>query len=150
MTTLRLLLPRLKKNQSTFVNSPALTIPPLLTPTHDILGFSLPINWLIELFIFNGTIYFENIEEQTVYCHCLALCPKSWTTTEEDLFENGSITTDGFVQNLEQRNQLQLYHARFNSNPVIFIKELLKNRNNTYPSITSHIGSIIFNSLKLL
>ncbi|CAF1024726.1 unnamed protein product [Adineta steineri] len=150
MTTLRLLLPRLKKNQSIFVNSPTLTIPSLLKPTHDILGFSLPINWLIELFIFNGTIYFENIEEQTAYCQCLALCPKPWTTTEEDLFENGSITTDGFVQNLEQRNQLQLYHARFNSNPVIFIKELLKNRNNTYPSITSHIGSIIFNSLKLL
>ncbi|CAF4676762.1 unnamed protein product [Rotaria sp. Silwood1] len=144
ITTLRLLLPRLKRNQSIFAHTPALTIP------HDAIDFVLPVDWLAQLFVFNGTIYFETVEEETAYCQCLALCLKPRTTIEEDAFENGWIALDGFVQEPEHRCHLQIDRARFNSNPLAFVKELLKNRNNTYASVTSHIGNIIYNSFKSL
>ncbi|CAF4113732.1 unnamed protein product [Rotaria sp. Silwood2] len=144
ITTLRLLLPRLKRNQSIFVDTPALTIP------HDPNAFVLPVDWLVQLFVFNGTIYFETIEEQTAYCQCLALCLKPRTMIEENAFENGWIAVDGFVQDPEHRCQLQIHRARFNSNPLAFVKELLKNRNDTYAPVTSHIGNIIYNSFKSL
>ena len=145
ITTLRLLLPRLKQNQSIFISTPALTIPPFIP---DTITFILPVDWLAELFIFNGTVYFETVEEQIAYCQCLALCPKPRTMIEENAFENGWIAVDGFVQEMEHRCQLQIYRARFTSNPLAFVKQLLKNRNNTYAFFTSHVGSIIFNCLK--
>jgi hypothetical protein len=88
-TTLRLLLPRLKQNQSIFVNTPALIIPPLIPTIHDTVAFILPVDWLAELFVFNGTVYFETVEEQTAYCQCLALNLKPRTSIEENDFENG-------------------------------------------------------------
>jgi hypothetical protein len=150
ITTLRLLLPRLKRNQSIFVNTPALTMPPFTTSTHDIMAFVLPVDWLAQLFVFNGTIYFQTVEEQTAFCQCLALCLKPRTAIEENAFENGWIAVDGFVQDSDLRCQLQIDRSRFNSNPLAFVKELVKNRNNTYASVTTHIGTIIFNSLKPL
>jgi hypothetical protein len=149
-TTLRLLLPRLNKNQSIFVNTLALTIPPLIPTIHDAVAFVLPVKWLVELFIFNGTVYFETVEEQIAYCQCLALCPKPRTTIEENAFENGWIAVDGFVQEPEHRYQLQIHRARFTSNPLTFVKQLLKNRNNSNALITSHVGSIIFDCFKIL
>ncbi|UJR11109.1 hypothetical protein I4U23_015291 [Adineta vaga] len=146
ITTLRLFLPRIKRNQSIFVNIPTMTIPPSIPMTYDLIFFKLPIDWLVELFVFNGTIYFQTIEEQTAYCQYLSLCPKPRTANEEDAFENGWITTDGFVQELKHRSLLNIQnHARFHINPLAFVKQLLKNRNNTYPTLTSHVGNIIFN-----
>ncbi|CAF3342468.1 unnamed protein product [Rotaria socialis] len=145
-TSLRLLLPRLKRNQSIFVNTPTLTIPPFVESNHD----AIPLDWLVELFIFNGTAYFETVDEQTAYCQCLALCPKLRTPTEENAFENDWISVDGFVKDPEHRRQLQIDRARFNSNPLAFIKRLFNHRNNTSVYRMSHIGSIIFNSSKLL
>ena len=140
-TTLRLLLPRLKRNQSIFVNTSTLTIPPSIP-------FILPVDWLVQLFIFNGTLYFETVEEQSAYCNCLALCPRLRTMDEENAFENGWIATDGFVQELKYRIHLTIDPARFSVNPLPFIKQLLRNRNNTNAFSTSHVGSIIFNCLK--
>ena len=139
-TTLRLFLPRLKRNQSIFVNTSTLISIPQ--------PFILPIEWLVQLFVFNGTIYFDNVEEQTAYCQYLALCLKPRTVVEENAFENGWIDADGYVQEVDHRRQLNLVQARFNRNPFLFLKELLKNRNNTYPSTTSHMGSIIYNCFK--
>ena len=103
-----------------------------------------------QLFIFNGTLYFKNIDEQTAYCRCLALCPTPRSNTEETYFEKGWITVDGFVENLKHRSQLQLYQARFESNPITFVKQLSELRNNAQPPIMSHVGSIILNSVKLI
>jgi hypothetical protein len=150
ITTLRLLLPRLKRNQSIFVNTPALTIPPFIPTIPDAIPFLLPVDWLVELYVFNGTLYFETVEEQTAYCQCLALCPKPRTKMEENAFENGWIAVDGFVQEPKHRSQLQIHRARFTSNPLTFVKQLLKNRNNTNAFLTSHVGSIIFDCLKTL
>jgi hypothetical protein len=144
ITTLRLLLPRIKLIQSICVNTPTLTIPPL-TET-----YLIPIESLVQLFIFNGTLYFENVNEQTAYCQCLALCPKPRTNTEEKAFEERRIAIDGFVEKSEDRRYLQIDRARFVSNPLIFVKQLIENRNNLHAPITSHVGSIIFNSSKLL
>jgi hypothetical protein len=108
------------------------------------------VDWLAQLFVFNGTIYFETVEEQTAFCQCLALCLKPRTAIEENAFENGWISVDGFVEEPDLRCQLQIDRARFNSNPLAFVKGLVKNRNNTYASVTTHIGTIIFNSLKPL
>jgi hypothetical protein len=149
-TTLRLLLPRVKQNQSIFVNTPALIIPPFIPTIYDGVTFVLPVDWLVELFVFNSTVYFETVEEQTAYCQYLALCPKPRTTIEENAFENGWITVDGFVQEPKHRCQLQIHRTRFTSNPLTFVKQLLKNRNNTYEFLTSHVGKIIFNCLKPL
>ena len=143
-TTLRLMLPRLKPNQSILVNTPTLVIPP------SIKSFVLPTDWLIELYIFNGTIYFDTIDEQTSFCRCLALCPKPWTLLEENAFENGWISTDGFVPEPDHRVQLEIPQARFKSNPLPFVKQLLKHRNNACTSLRSHVGSIIFNGFKLV
>ncbi len=75
---------------------------------------------------------------------------KPRTPIEENAFENGWITVDGFVQESEHRSQLQISRARSTSNPMTFIKQLIQNRNDAYASLRTHIGSIIFNSFKPL
>jgi hypothetical protein len=87
-------------------------IPPFIPTTHDAIAFVLSVDRLVELFIFNGTVYFETVEKQRVYCQCLALCPKPRTTIQENAFENGWITVDGFVREPEHRFQLQICPAR--------------------------------------
>ncbi|UJR19100.1 hypothetical protein I4U23_022231 [Adineta vaga] len=148
ITTLRLLLPRTKRIQSIFVNTPTLTIPPLIGFPNN--NFLISNDWLIQLFIFNGTLYFENIDEQNAFCQCLSLCPKPRTQEEEEAFEKGWISSDSFVRNREHRFSLRLDQARFHSNPLDFIKEIIENRNNSHATITSHVGSIILKSLKLI
>ena len=122
-TTLRLLLPRLKRNQSIFVNTSALIIPRCIP-------FVLPVDWLVQLFIFNGTLFFQTIEEQLSFCQCLSLCPRPRTVNEETAFEDGWINIDGFVQQIEDRCQLNMDRSRFIVNPLPFVKQLVKIRNN--------------------
>jgi hypothetical protein len=150
ITTLRLLLPRIKQVQSILINTPNLTIPPSIKSPNNAVPFRIPLNWLVQLFIFNGTLYFKNSDEQTAYCQCLGLCPKPRTMTEEKYFEKGWIAIDGFVSNPKHRSHLQIYHARFDSNPLTFVRQLIENRNNSHVSIKSHVGSIILNSFKLI
>ncbi|CAF1027813.1 unnamed protein product [Adineta steineri] len=150
-TTLRLLLPRTKRTQSIFVNIPTLTIPPSITHSNESSPsiYSIPNQWLASLFVFNGTLYFETNDEQRAYCQCLSLCPRPRTKTENKAFEKGWIAIDGFVSNQIHRIRLNLDDTQFTLNPLIFVKQLLENRNNSFIPITSHVGSIIFNSQKL-
>ncbi|CAF1315107.1 unnamed protein product [Rotaria sordida] len=141
-TTLRLLLPRLQRNQSIFIDIPRLTIPSNAFS-------SIPVEVLAQLFVFNGTLYFNTDEEQTAYCQCLGLCPKPRIKLEDDAFDNGWIALDGYVEIPGHRQQLQLHHCRFPSNPLVFVKKLLENRNSSHAPLTSHVGSIIFNAVKL-
>ena len=69
---------------------------------------------------------------------------------EDEAFQKGWIAIDGFVSNPTHRPRLQLQQARFSSNPSEFVKQLTENRNASYIPITSPVGSIIFNSQKLL
>jgi hypothetical protein len=115
----------------------------------ELTAYFIPIEWLVQLFIFNGTLYFETIDEQTAYCQCLSLCPKPRTATEEKAFEEGWIAVDGFVNDPQHRRGLRTNRARFNSNPLALVKQLIENRNNSHAPTTSHVGSIIFNTLKL-
>jgi hypothetical protein len=149
-TTLRLLLPLTKRLQSIFVNTPTLTIPPSISSIHDAPFFLIPVDWLAQLFVFNGTLYFENVNEQTAYCQSLALCPKPYTENEKTAFEQGWIADDGFVGRLEHRRHLKIIKARFQSNPLMFVRQLVENRNNSHAPLTSHVGSIIFDARKLL
>ena len=149
-TTLRLLLPRIKRDQTIFINNPALTMPPTIVDDHGAIPYFIPIEILVNLFIFNGTIYFESTHEQTVYCQCLGLCPKPRTAMEEIAFEKGWITADGFVEKLAHRQNLSMFQCRFNSNPLLFLRKLIELRNNTHAPVRSHVGSIIFNAIKQL
>ncbi|CAF4169552.1 unnamed protein product [Rotaria sp. Silwood2] len=148
MTTLRPLVPRIKRIQSIFVNTPALTIPPLLGHANDAVPFLIPLEWLVQLFIFNGTLYFETVDEQTVYCQCLSLCPKPRMKEEEEAFEKGWIAVDGFVSNAKHRHHLKMYKVRFLNNLLPCVKQIIENRSNLHAPILSHTGSIILNSLK--
>jgi hypothetical protein len=150
ITTLRILLPRIKRIQSIFIDIPTLTIPPSIAPLDESTAYFIPLEWLVQLFVFNGTLYFENSDEQTAYCQCLVLCPKPRTEVEEKAFEDGWIAIDGFVSNPEHRRLLQIDRARFNSNPLALVKQLIENRTNVHASLSSHIGSIILNSFKLI
>ena len=144
LSTVRLILPRIKQRQSIFVNNPALTIPSSSTQFH------IPLEWFVRIFVFNGTLYFDTVEEQGAYCQLLNLCPKPRTNEEDVAFEKNWIDMDGFVSDAEHRRHLQMNQGQFNSNPIIFIKQLIENRNKSYPSISSHIGSIILNSANLI
>ncbi|CAF3249897.1 unnamed protein product [Rotaria sp. Silwood2] len=146
----RLLLPRTKRIQSIFANTYTLTIPPLIAPSDDAAFYFIPIEQLVQLHVFNGTLYFETVAEQTAYCHCLSLCSKPRTDTQEKAFEENRITIGGFVGKPEHRCHLQIHQARFNLNPLAFVTQLIKNRNNSDTSIPSHVGSIILNSHKLI
>ncbi|CAF1422010.1 unnamed protein product [Rotaria sp. Silwood1] len=150
ITTLHLLLPRIKRVQSIFVNTSSLTIPPLIRHLNDAVSFFLPLEWLVQLFIFNGIIYLETVDEQIAYCQCLSLCSKLRTVEEEEAFKNGWIAVDGFVSNIEHRHYLKMHKVRFHRNLLIFVKQKIENRNNLHAPITSHVGSIILNSLKLI
>jgi len=147
ITTLRLLLPRIKRIQSIFINTHTLTIPPSIATSAASTAYFIPIELLVQLFIFNGTLYFENVHEQKSYCQCLVLCPKPRTTVEEEAFENEWIAVDGFVSPT-YRNRLNMNQVRFHSNPMKFLKQIIENRNNVHASITSHVGSIILNCFK--
>jgi hypothetical protein len=147
-TTLRLLLPRIKRDQTVFINTSTLTIPPTIVLDHGAAPFFIPIETLVVLFVFNGTIYFETTQEQTAYCQCLGLCPKPRTTMEEIAFEKGWITVDGFVEKLEHRQWLSIFQCRFKSNPLLFVRKLTEIRNNTHAPLRSHVGSIIINAKK--
>ncbi|CAF2934843.1 unnamed protein product [Rotaria sp. Silwood2] len=141
-TTLRLLLPRTKRIQSIFINTPTLTIPALIASIDDDAPFfQILIEWLVQFFIFNGTLYFETVNEQTAYCQCLALCPRPYTDRENTAFKRSWIAEDGFVSQLEHRHWLNIIGARF---------QLIENRNKSYASFTTHVESIIFNAQKLL
>ncbi|CAF1073549.1 unnamed protein product, partial [Rotaria magnacalcarata] len=148
-TTLRLLLPRTRRDQSTLFNARTLTIPPLISSDPDIPDYSIPIELLVALFAFNGTIYFENKREQDAYCKFLGLCLKPRNEIETNTFDKGWISIDGFVENLEHRQQLQLHQCRFSSNPLSFIRKLTENRNQAHTPLSSHVGSIIINAIKL-
>ena len=150
ITTLRILLPRTRRIQSIFVNTPTLTVPSSIGLPNSIATFTVSLEQLAQLFIFNGTIYFETIEEQAAFCQCLGLCPKPRTSKQEEAFQNGYITIDGFVSSPILRHRLQLVRARFNANPLHFVKLVIENRNNVHATITSHVGSIILNSFKLI
>ncbi|CAF2659429.1 unnamed protein product [Rotaria sp. Silwood2] len=151
MTTLRLLLPRIKRMQSIFVNTPTLTIPPLLEHSNDAVPFFISLKWLVQLFIFNGTLYFETVDEQTAYCQCFSLCPKSrMKEEEEEAFEKGWIAVDGFATDNEHRIHLDIYNVQFSLSLLTFIKRIIENRTNSHVLISSHVGSIILNSLKLI
>ena len=149
-TTLRLLLPRVKPSQSIFVNTPTLTIPSLVKFSNSAVAFKIPLRWIVQLSIFNGTLYFKTSKEQTAYCHCLGLCPKPRTKTEKKFFEEGWIAVDGFVKDPKHRVLLEIDQSQFESNPLTFVKQLIECRNNSPAPITSHVGSIIFNALKLI
>ena len=149
ITTIRLLLPRIKRIQSVLIDTPTLTVPPLIRFSNNISSFPT-IEELVQLFIFNGTLYFQNTDEQTAYCQCLGLCPKPRTAKEEKAFEDGWIDVDGFVGNLGHRRDLRIDKACFKSNPLTFVKQLIENRNNVHATITSHVGSIILNAQKLI
>ncbi|CAF0995068.1 unnamed protein product [Adineta steineri] len=146
-TTLRLLLPHIKRIQSISVNIPTLTIPPSVGPSNSADAYYIPIESLVQLFVFNGSLYFETLDEQTAYCKCLGLCPKPRTEDENDAFEKGWIAVDGFVA-AEYRHHLQMSQAQFVTNPLLFIKKLIEVRNNSRAPIRSHVGSIVHNSLK--
>ncbi|CAF4824442.1 unnamed protein product [Rotaria sp. Silwood1] len=148
-TTLRLLLPRTRRDQSILFNTRTLTIPPLISFGPEILDYSIPIELLVALFAFNGTIYFENKREQDAYCKFLGLCLKPRNEIETNAFDNGWINIDGFVENLDHRQQLQLHQCRFSSNPLSFIRKLIENRNQAHAPLSSHVGSIIINAIKL-
>ncbi|CAF3605825.1 unnamed protein product [Rotaria socialis] len=122
VTTARLILPRIRRGQSIL---------------------------LAQLFVFSGTLYFENVEEQRAYCQLLSLCPKPRTEEEEEAFEKDWIDMNGFVSNPKHRRQLQMNQGQFNANPIRFVKQLIKNRNKSHASILSYVGSIILNSRKL-
>ncbi|CAF2136409.1 unnamed protein product [Rotaria magnacalcarata] len=96
-TTLRLLLPRATRDQSIIVSTTTSTIPPSISSNRRVVPFSIPTEWLVELFVFNGTLYFETTEEQTAYCHLLGVCLKPRSAIEEDAFQKGWLTVDGFV-----------------------------------------------------
>ena len=92
----------------------------------------------------HGAIYIESTQEQTAYCQCLGLCPKSRTAMEEIALEKGWITTDGFVEKIGHRQSLSMSQCHFNSNPLLFLRKLIELRNNTHTPIRSHVGCIIF------
>ncbi|CAF5158696.1 unnamed protein product [Rotaria sp. Silwood1] len=151
MTTLRLLLPHIKRVQSIFVNTPSLTIPPLIGYPNDTICFFTSPEWLVQLFIFNGTLYFETVDEQIAYCQCLSLCPKPRTMEEEEEFKNGwMIAVDGFVSNPEHRHCLKTHQVRFHCNLLTFVKNIIENRYNSHAPMTSYVGSIILNTFKLI
>ncbi|UJR11152.1 hypothetical protein I4U23_015333 [Adineta vaga] len=149
-TTLRLLLPRIKREQGIFVDTPTLMIPRSVERSDESNVYCIPIAWLAQLFVFNGTLYFKSTNEQIAYCQYLSLCPRPRTVEEEEAFQQGWIAVDGFVKDPIHRRLLKLQDARFISNPLMFIKQLIENRNNSYIPVASHVGSIIFNSQKLL
>ena len=133
------------------MNVPNLTTPPSIRASDENRAtFFIPHEWLVQLFIFNGTLYFDNVGEQTAFCQCLSLCPQPRSQEEEEAFEKGWISSDSFVADPEHRYALQLNQARFRLNPLSFIKELLENRNGSHVTVTSHVGSIILNAMKLL
>ena len=150
ITTVRLILPRIKQNQSIFVNNPRLTIPSSIKFHNLGINCQISLQILPPLFVFNGTLYFSTVEEQNAYCQLLSLCPIPRTQEEEAAFEKGWIDKDGFVSNPEHRRHLQIKQAQFISNPIIFMKQLIENRNRSYASVLSHVGSIILNSRKLI
>jgi hypothetical protein len=145
ITTLRLLLPRTKRRQLILVDTPTLIIPYTITP-----AFVIPLKWLIELFMFNGTLYFKDNHEQKAYCEYLGVCPKPRTPIEEQAFEKGLIAADGFVCKPQHGRHSQVHECRFNSSPLSLVKMIIENRNNSHAPLISHVGSIIFNSLKLI
>ena len=104
---------------------------------------------MVQLFVFNGTLYFESNDEQKAYCQYLALCHKPRTKTEEEAFEKRWIDVDGFVSDLEYRCHLKIDQALFIPNPLTFVKEIIENRNNSHTPMTSHVASIILNSTKI-
>jgi hypothetical protein len=148
ITTLRLLLPHIKRKQSILVNTHTLTIPPSIGSDDSANTYSIPIECLVQLFVFNGSLYFESVDEQIAYCKCLGLCPRPRTMTEEEAFQKGWITIDGFVVE-EYRHHLQMNQTQFISNRLSFVKQLIEIRNNSHAPIMSHIGSIVLNNQKL-
>ena len=141
-STLRLLLPRMKRHRSIFINTAALTIPRSF--------FSVPAEWLAELSVFNGTLYFDQVDQQRAYCQFLGVCPKPRTAPEATAFEQGWIANDGFVPQVEHRRCLQLTHCRFNLSPLQLCRRILESRHRSHVSPRSHVGAIILEANTLL
>ena len=146
-TTLRLLLPRLKRSQEILVNVPILTIPSTIA-FHNYRSISL--ECLVELFVFNGTLYFQNSQEENAFCKYLGICPNPRTLSEKEAFDKGWISPDGFVSQPTHRHELNIGHVcRFHTSPLPLVKQIIEIRNNSYPTMASDVGSIVFNQLKL-
>lgn len=83
-----------------------------------------------------------------IYCQCLDICPKQRTQLEENAFNQGWISLEGYVERAKHRRHLQMHHCCFSSNPLLFIKKLLENRNSFHAPMISHVGSIIYKTVK--
>ncbi|CAF4342013.1 unnamed protein product [Rotaria sp. Silwood2] len=138
--------------QSIAVNISTFKISPLIGYLSDAVPFLISLEWLVHLLIFNGTLYFETVDEQTVYYQCLSLCPKprSMEEEEEEAFKNGRITVNGFVSSSEYRHHLHLHQVQFHSNLLTFIKQIIENRNNSHAFVSSYVDTFILNSFKLI
>lgn len=48
-----------------------------------------------------------------IYCQCLGICPKQRIQLEENTFNQGWISLDGYVERAERRRHLQMHHCCF-------------------------------------
>ena len=95
---------------------------------------------LEQLFVYSGSIFFNNKQEQSEYLSFVGYCPNPRTESEEKHFENRLISKNGYVP---RENRLIVFGSRqnkskFESDPSNLILKLAEIRNFKYIPESAH------------
>eukprot|EP01029_Cantina_marsupialis_P013373 TRINITY_DN295_c3_g1_i1.p1 TRINITY_DN295_c3_g1~~TRINITY_DN295_c3_g1_i1.p1 ORF type:complete len:1002 (-),score=369.10 TRINITY_DN295_c3_g1_i1:614-3583(-) len=146
----------LNESQNILYNSPSLCIP--CKPSSCQIG-SLEVqhedklvrgDFLAELMVLSGSLFFENASEQRNYCNFLGLCPRPRNERLQKLLDSGHISRDGFVipENREFVNRHMSKVCHFRDDPIEMVLTILHIHGHKTDSSLSHVGRVLLRSHK--
>jgi hypothetical protein len=108
----------------------------------------IPSDFMSQLFIFSGSMYFKTIEEQRCYVDLIGYSLSPRSDEEQNYYDSGLIHKNGFVSR-ENRNRIfkNAYLSKFEDDPRDLIVKLVDIRNyGVVPKSAHHLD--IFQSAK--
>ena len=89
---------------------------------------NFPAHLLEQLFIYSGSLYFDNYHEQSNYLKFLGYCPSSRTKFEQNCFDDNLMEKNGYVQ-LQNRSKVfsnlpKNETSKFERDPQALIKKI--------------------------
>lgn len=138
-STLFMYRPRLSKIHSNLLNDAKLQV------TGSSALSTIDIDDQVQIGVYSGQMYFEDIAEQKAYCDFLGLIPAPRTEDEQDAFNEKHIKENGFVPP-KKRKMAEISNCvgkcKFNECPVDFAINLIKAHHQVLLK-NSHASSIL-------
>lgn len=139
MSSLHMFCAKLSKQQEKLINNKALILPQNSNMP------DIPIEILVQISMFAGSMYFDNENEQNEYCNFMGFIPEPRTPEQERIFDRLKLKTS-FIP-IRDREDFPAISSRFKENPEKIAIGLIERRFGNSRK-RSHVESIIFEAKK--